>query len=89
MAVESVRALIAGGPDAAIAVCRYSDGVGHPFWLSRSVFGDLAGCTATRGCGSSSKAGPSRYREVPVAGAVPLDVDTWDDYERLLESVPQ
>jgi molybdenum cofactor cytidylyltransferase len=27
-------------------------------------------------------------RELAVDGAVPLDVDTWDDYRRLLESVP-
>ncbi len=38
---------------AAIAVCRYSDGIGHPFWLGRAIFGELwPACTATRGSGS-------------------------------------
>jgi molybdenum cofactor cytidylyltransferase len=27
-------------------------------------------------------------RELAVDGPVPLDVDTWEDYHRLLESVP-
>ncbi len=89
MSVESVRALIAGATDAAIAVCRYSDGVGHPFWLSRSVFGDLARLHGDKGVWKLIEGGAVPVREVPVAGPVPLDVDTWDDYERLLESVPQ
>ena len=89
MSVESVRALIAGAADAAIAVCRYSDGVGHPFWLSRSVFGDLARLHGDKGVWKLIEGGAVPVREVPVAGPVPLDVDTWDDYERLLESVPQ
>jgi molybdenum cofactor cytidylyltransferase len=27
--------------DGPVAVCRYANGVGHPFWLGRSVFGEL------------------------------------------------
>jgi molybdenum cofactor cytidylyltransferase len=27
-------------------------------------------------------------REITVAGPVPLDLDTWDDYQQLLASVP-
>ena len=87
--VESVRALIAGATDAAIAVCRYSDGVGHPFWLSRSVFGDLARLHGDKGVWKLIEGGAVPVLEVPVAGPVPLDVDTRDDYERLLESAPQ
>ena len=89
ISAESVRALIAGGVDAAIAVCRYSDGVGHPFWLSRSVFGDLARLHGDKGVWKLIEGGTVTVREVSVAGPVPLDVDTWDDYERLLESVAE
>jgi CTP:molybdopterin cytidylyltransferase MocA len=28
-------------------------------------------------------------REIAVAGGIPLDVDTWEDYERLCASVVQ
>ena len=41
-------------------------------------------CTATRPCGSCSSGAPARSREVAVPGPVPLDVDTWEDYEALL-----
>ena len=37
-----VRRLIAEGPAKPATVCRYADGIGHPFWLSREVFGELA-----------------------------------------------
>lgn len=62
----ALRRLIDEGPGADIAVCRYHDGIGHPFWLGRSVFGELL--------------------ELPIAGPVPPDVDTWDDYRRLVKS---
>ncbi len=42
VSVASVGALVAGRGDAALAVCRYDDGRGHPFAFGRSVFGDLA-----------------------------------------------
>ncbi|HWS94126.1 MAG TPA: nucleotidyltransferase family protein, partial [Mycobacterium sp.] len=37
----TLRRMIALGPAGAVMVCRYADGIGHPFWLSRSVFGEL------------------------------------------------
>jgi molybdenum cofactor cytidylyltransferase len=65
-----------------IAVCRYSDGIGHPFWLSRSMFGELRGLHGDKGVWKLIESRP--VREVAVDGTVPLDVDTWDDYQRLL-----
>ena len=76
---ETVRALLAGRGDAPLAVCRYDDGRGHPIAFARGVFGDARRtCTATRASGSCSTAAP--VTEVPIAGPIPLDVDTEEDY---------
>ncbi|EUA93299.1 hypothetical protein I551_0216 [Mycobacterium ulcerans str. Harvey] len=34
------------------------------------------------------QSGRHPVRELVVDDSVPLDVDTWDDYRRLVESVP-
>ncbi|MGE2726521.1 nucleotidyltransferase family protein [Mycolicibacterium pulveris] len=86
---SAVTALIESGRRAPIAVCRYADGIGHPFWLSRKVFGELAELHGDKGVWRMIESGRYDVRSVPVEGAIPLDVDTWDDYERLLASVPR
>jgi molybdenum cofactor cytidylyltransferase len=68
-------------------VCRYDDGIGHPFWLSRSVFGELARLHGDKGVWKLIESGRFTVDELPVEGRVPLDVDTWEDYRRLLASV--
>jgi molybdenum cofactor cytidylyltransferase len=87
VACETVTKLIAFGGGADIAVCEYSDGVGHPFWLSRKVFGELAEMHGDKGIWRLMEAGRFAVRRIPIDDAVPLDVDTWDDYRRLLTSV--
>jgi molybdenum cofactor cytidylyltransferase len=84
----TVRQLVAKGPSCAVMVCRYADGIGHPFWLSRSVFGELSQLHGDKGVWKLVQSGRHPVRELEVDGPVPLDVDTWDDYRRLLESVP-
>lgn len=79
------RIVVAGS--GAIGVCRYADGIGHPFWLSRSVFGDLRQLRGDRGVWRLVQSARRPVREFEVDGPVPLDVDTWDDYRRMLESI--
>lgn len=81
-----VRQLIAEGPPDGIMVCRYSTGVGHPFWLSRSMFGELAQLHGDKGVWKLIESGRVRVDELAVDGPIPLDVDTWSDYHRLVES---
>ena len=83
----TVRRLIEAGAGESIAVCRYDDGVGHPFWLARGVFGELTGLHGDKGVWKLIDSGRFDVLEVPVDGPVPLDVDTWDDYERLIAAV--
>ena len=82
----TVRQLIAQGSAGPIMVCRYDDGIGHPFWLSREVFGELQLLHGDKGVWKLVESGRHRVRELAVDGSVPLDVDTWDDYSRLRES---
>jgi molybdenum cofactor cytidylyltransferase len=84
----TVRRMIAEGPDGAVMVCRYTDGIGHPFWFSRGVFNQLSQLHGDKGVWRLVQSGRHPIRELAVDGPVPLDVDTWDDYRRLLESVP-
>ena len=84
----TVRRLATEGPSTDIIVCRYDDGIGHPFWFSRGVFGELRQLHGDKGVWKLIGSGRHRVHELAVDGPVPLDVDTWDDYRRLLESVP-
>ena len=49
VSAETVAALLAGRGDAALAVCRYDDGRGHPIAFARSVFGELADLHGDKG----------------------------------------
>ncbi len=84
----TVRRMVAVGVGADIVVCRYADGVGHPFWFSRDAFEELSQLHGDKGVWKLLESGRHPVRELAVDGPVPLDVDTWEDYHRLLESVP-
>lgn len=83
----TVTQLIASGRGSSLAVCQYDDGIGHPFWLGRRVFGELAELHGDKGVWRLVESGRFDVRRVNIDGVVPLDVDTWDDYRRLLASV--
>ena len=80
----TVAALLDGRGDAAFAVCRYDDGRGHPFAFGRAAFGELAGMHGDKAVWKLLELHSETVVEVPVAGPVPLDVDTWADYEAVL-----
>jgi molybdenum cofactor cytidylyltransferase len=84
----TVERLIAERQGRSVAVCRYSDGIGHPFWLGRTVFDDLRRLHGDKGVWKLVESAGSRgtLTEVKVDRHIPLDVDTWADYERLLDT---
>jgi molybdenum cofactor cytidylyltransferase len=67
-----------------LAVCRYTDGLGHPFSFDRSIFPALSGLHGDKAVWKLLHSGSYPVTAVPVDRAVPIDVDTRDDYERLL-----
>jgi molybdenum cofactor cytidylyltransferase len=82
----TVHALLAGRGDAPLAVCRYDDGRGHPISFARSTFAALADLHGDKGVWRLLDQG--EVTEVAIAGAIPLDVDTEEDYASVLASTP-
>lgn len=81
---ETVATLLRAIGDAPLAVCAYADGRGHPIAFARSIFGDLAALHGDKGVWKLLERRAEVVAEVPVDGTVPLDIDTWEDYRRVL-----
>lgn len=81
---ETVRLLVEGRSDHDIAVCRYDDGIGHPFAFTRMMFPQLAALHGDKGVWRLIEQRAADVTEVVVPGRIPLDVDTEADYERVL-----
>jgi molybdenum cofactor cytidylyltransferase len=81
---DAVRRLISEAADSPLGVCHYSDGRGHPFWLRRDVFDDLLTLHGDKAVWKVIESGRYDVADVHIDGPVPLDVDTWDDYNALL-----
>jgi molybdenum cofactor cytidylyltransferase len=80
----AVSALLAGRGDAPLAACRYEDGRGHPLAFGRTVFGELATLHGDKGVWKLLDRHADAVVDVPVAGTIPRDVDTWEDYRAVL-----
>jgi molybdenum cofactor cytidylyltransferase len=80
----TVQTLLDGRGDAPLAVCRYDDGRGHPLAFDRSAFAQLADLHGDKGVWRLLDERADDVVDVPVAGPVPLDVDTPEDYEAVL-----
>jgi molybdenum cofactor cytidylyltransferase len=78
---ETVAALLKGGGAAPLAACAYEDGRGHPLAFARSMFGELSALHGDKGVWKLLDRHSDQLVEVPIAGSVPPDVDTWEDYE--------
>lgn len=79
----TIRALLDGANGHAVGVCAYDDGLGHPLWFDRAMFATLTGLHGDKAVWKLVDTGED-VAKVGVAGPVPLDVDTWEDYEALL-----
>ena len=80
----TVQTLLDGRGDAPLAVCRYDDGRGHPLAFDRSVFAQLADLHGDKGVWRLLDECAEDVVDVPIAGPIPLDVDTPEDYEAVL-----
>ena len=83
---DAVAALLAGRGDAPLAVCAYDDGRGHPLAFDRSMFESLSNLHGDKGVWKLLDRFADEAVDVAVAGPIPRDVDTWEDYEALLAS---
>jgi molybdenum cofactor cytidylyltransferase len=66
------------------AVTEYSDGIGHPFVFSADAFPTIRSLHGDKAVWKIVEREPvARVARLSVAMPVPLDVDTWTDYERI------
>jgi molybdenum cofactor cytidylyltransferase len=83
----TVAALLAGRGEAPLAVCRYDEGPGHPLAFARGVFPALAELHGDKGVWRLLEQRAAEVAEVPVAGPIPRDVDTPEDYQALINEL--
>jgi molybdenum cofactor cytidylyltransferase len=83
---DTVAALVARRGDAPLAVCAYDDGRGHPLAFGRGMFEALSTLHGDKGVWKLMDRFADQVVEVAVAGPIPRDVDTWEDYEALVAS---
>ena len=81
-AVDSLLESAEAGAE--VAVVEYNDGTGHPFWFARSMFGPLADLHGDKAVWKLLESGQHETARVQVDADIPLDVDTWEDYQQLL-----
>jgi molybdenum cofactor cytidylyltransferase len=80
----TVEALLAGRGEAPLAVCRYADGRGHPLAFRRELFAELADLHGDKGVWRLLDRRAGEAVDVPLAGRIPRDIDTEQDYAELL-----
>ncbi|HSP74883.1 MAG TPA: nucleotidyltransferase family protein [Cryobacterium sp.] len=83
----TVHRLLDGRGAARLAVCRYDDGVGHPFAFDRSVLPDLAALHGDKAVWRLLEQRAAEVCQVVVPGPIPPDIDTEADYERALATL--
>ena len=90
VSARELRKLLATGPAGTgpgapgIAVCRYDDGVGHPLAFTRRMLPELAALHGDKAVWGLLEQRAGDVVELRVPGPVPLDVDTDEDYRRVL-----
>ncbi len=69
------------------AVTNYQGALGHPFIFGAEAFGALRDLHGDKAVWKLLEEHPDFVRTIPVDRVLPLDVDTWDDYEAILRNV--
>jgi molybdenum cofactor cytidylyltransferase len=87
VSADTVATLLAGRGDAPLVVCRYEDGNGHPIAFARSVFPALADLHGDKGVWRLFDQRSADVAAVPIAGPIPRDVDTPEDYLAVLDAL--
>jgi molybdenum cofactor cytidylyltransferase len=85
VSASTVRALLEECGGAPLAACAYENGRGHPLAFGRNMFAELASLHGDKGIWRLLDRFADEVVDVPIQGPVPRDVDTWADYEAVLE----
>jgi molybdenum cofactor cytidylyltransferase len=82
--VRALPAALFGAAGAGITVCRYDDGAGHPIVFARRLFPELAALHGDKAVWKLLEQRAEDVVALGVPGPVPPDVDTDEDYRRIL-----
>ena len=85
----TIQMLVENQGDATLAACAYEDGRGHPLAFARAVFGELATLHGDKGVWKLLDRHAADVVDVPIAGAVPRDVDSDEDYRAVLSELEE
>jgi molybdenum cofactor cytidylyltransferase len=80
----TVRTLLDNRKDSPLAACAYEDGRGHPLAFARNTYTELAALHGDKGVWKLLDRHAEEVVEVPIAGPIPRDVDTDEEYRALL-----
>jgi molybdenum cofactor cytidylyltransferase len=76
-----------GGNGPWAAVTSYRDGLGHPFLFSSAAFPTLRTLHGDKAVWKIvDQAPPDQVRRIAIDAPLPLDIDTWEDYEAVCAS---
>jgi molybdenum cofactor cytidylyltransferase len=81
---ETIHALLAGRGNAPLAACAYENGRGHPLAFASTTFNDLKALHGDKGVWKLLDRAGNAVVDVPVAGPIPRDIDTEEDYRAIL-----
>jgi molybdenum cofactor cytidylyltransferase len=84
---DTVRLLLAGRGSAELVVCRYDDGIGHPFGFAGRAIPALTTLHGDKAVWKLLEQRAADVVEVTIPGPVPVDVDTEADYQLVLEAL--
>jgi molybdenum cofactor cytidylyltransferase len=85
VSAATIRSLIGASDGAPLAACAYEDGRGHPLAFGRSMFAEVASLHGDKGVWKLLDRHAEEVVDVQIEGPVPRDVDTWADYEAVLQ----
>lgn len=85
---EAIRAVIETQLRTGAAIVRttYRGMPGHPVYLDRSIWPEIMEASGDLGARAWIAKHPDRVEAVATSSPAPIEVDTEDDYQRLLES---
>jgi molybdenum cofactor cytidylyltransferase len=67
-------------------VTQYDDGVGHPLVFAAEALPELRAVHGDKALWKLLESSPERVGAARVAQSLPRDVDSWDDYEAVLQA---
>jgi molybdenum cofactor cytidylyltransferase len=80
----TVGTLLAGRGNSPLAACAYENGRGHPLAFAHDMFPALRDLHGDKGVWKLLDRHAEQVVDVPIAGQIPRDVDTDEDYRALL-----